>query len=78
MDLSAGIRAACLAAFLAGLAVISLAGCSSVKQYQKEHLGNPMMVPGSNPLERELDAHNFGNREGSTTGGGASGGGCGC
>lgn len=76
--------AAALGALAAKAAIAALAtlmalwGCAPVKQHQKEYLADPMMIPGSDAVEGELDAHNTGNREGTMTRGGAGGGGCGC
>lgn len=60
------------------LAAALLAGCAAVKQHEKEYLADPMLIPGSDAAESELDAHISGNREGAATGAGAGGGGCGC
>lgn len=60
------------------LAALLLSGCAAVKQHEKEYLADPMLIPGSDAAESGMDAHITGNREGSTTGGGANGGGCGC
>ncbi len=53
-----------------------LAGCSSVRPYEKEHLADSIMMSSKDEAMREqkwLDA-----REGSTGGAGGTGGGCAC
>jgi hypothetical protein len=65
------VRLCCLILFWA-----LVAGCSSVKPYQKEHLADPIMQLSQEEELREqkwLEA-----REGSTGGAGGAGGGCAC
>lgn len=62
---------------LASLPLLALA-CAPVKQRQMEYLADPLLIPGSDAAEAELDAHVSGNREGAPPPGGAGGGGCGC
>ena len=53
-----------------------LVGCASVRPYEKEHLGDPIMTATSDEAFRELKWLEA--REGSTGGAGGAGGGCGC
>lgn len=58
------------------LGLLSAAGCTSVRPYEKEHLADTIMTSSKDEAMRELkwlDA-----REGSTGGAGGAGGGCAC
>ena len=55
-----------------------LSGCVVVKPYQREHLSNRAMTPGTESEEDRFRQHWQGSREGATGGFGAAGGGCGC
>jgi hypothetical protein len=70
-------RLALLAFF--GLASTA-AGCGryAVRPDEKEYLADRIMQPDSDPQEVSSDQHVLTNREGSTGGFGAGGGGCGC
>jgi len=60
--------------FAVSLALV--AGCSTVRPYEKEHLADSVMASSMDEAMRELkwlDA-----REGSTGGAGGAGGGCAC
>lgn len=67
---------------LSTLAVVSLllVGCGryAVRANEKEHLANPVMQFDEDGQEAAADEHVLSNREGSTGGRGAQGGGCGC
>lgn len=53
-----------------------LAGCSTVKPYEKENLADPIMAASKDEAMRELKWLEA--REGSTGGAGGAGGGCAC
>lgn len=55
-----------------------LAGCSSVKAYQKEHLTDPIMISDMESREELRELKWLEAREGSTGGVGGAGGGCAC
>jgi len=56
----------------------ALAGCASVKAYQKEHLADPIMVSEFEAREGLRELKWLEAREGSTGGVGGAGGGCAC
>ncbi len=61
-----------------GALLVALAGCSTVKPYEKEFLADPLMA---SRYEDEGDMHDMKwleAREGSTGGVGGAGGGCAC
>ena len=66
--------------FLGFLAAVASTqgGCVVVKPYQREHLSERAMTPGSEGSEDRFRQHWQGSREGGTGGFGAAGGGCGC
>lgn len=53
-----------------------LAGCSTVRPYEKENLADPIMASSKDEAMRELKWLEA--REGSTGGAGGAGGGCAC
>lgn len=60
-------------------AAIFVQSCTlGVLQYQRQYLGDPIMQPDADPLDQKLENHMLPNREGSSGGSGAAGGGCGC
>jgi hypothetical protein len=65
--------------FALGLA-LSLVGCGryAVRPDEKEYLADRIMQPDYDAQEVAADQHVLTNREGSTAGTGAAGGGCGC
>jgi uncharacterized lipoprotein len=63
---------------LAILAAALLAGCASVKAYQREHLADPIMSFDGDTREAARELHWLEAREGSTGGAGIAGGGCAC
>jgi hypothetical protein len=76
-------RGARLAARLLGLALAlacALTGCArnAVRATEKEFLADQIMRFDQDPHEDASDDHVLSNREGSTGGKGAKGGGCGC
>lgn len=56
---------------------LSLTSCA-VKQWQREHLSDPIMRIDDDPEAMEMKQHLLERREGSSGGHGAAGGGCGC
>jgi hypothetical protein len=64
-------------ALVVGL-LLTLASCAGVRPEDKEHLAEPAMTWGDEGLAAEHEQHVLDNREGSTGGGEARGGGCGC
>jgi Domain of unknown function (DUF4266) len=67
---------------LAALALLLVAGCTSVqpwvKPYEREHLADPIMSLSRNSVSATYLDHMFETREGSHGATGAVGGGCGC
>jgi hypothetical protein len=68
---------------LAALAVVSgllaaMAGCATVKPWEKERLADPIMSFERASREAARELHWIEAREGSTGGTGAAGGGCAC
>lgn len=61
-----------------GLAVFGASGCVTVKPEDREFLANPAMTFGAHGASASQEHHVLDNREGSTGGGGVTGGGCGC
>ncbi len=61
---------------LLALSLGLLAGCSTVKPYEKENLADPIMTASKDEAMRELKWLEA--REGSTGGAGGAGGGCAC
>lgn len=65
-------------ATIAIAAALCLSACSRVKPYQRETHARRSMKTTPDKVEDKLDGHVEEYREGSTGGGGVSGGGCGC
>jgi len=67
-------------ALRAGLVVATLAvaGCATVKPWEKEHLADRIMSFDEDAREAAEELHWIEAREGSTGGAGAAGGGCAC
>jgi hypothetical protein len=63
---------------LAALALVSSAGCATVRPEQRAILADPTMRFDSESADRAALEHALDNREGSTGGGSVRGGGCGC
>ena len=59
-----------------------LSGCSSiepwVKPYEREHLADPIMSFGPDPVSSAYTKHVYEAREGARGASGGGGGGCGC
>ncbi len=60
------------------LALALLGGCVTVRPEQRSVLADPVMRFDGEELAQSQKKHALDNREGSTGGGGVSGGGCGC
>ena len=68
-----------VALFLAAVAGAALlSGCVTVRPEQRSVLADPTMRFDGEELAQSQKKHALDNREGSTGGGGVSGGGCGC
>jgi len=67
------IRRVCFAAFVA-----LLAGCQTVKPWQRETLADPIMQPGRNPTASAQLNHVYFSREAAAATSTVGGGGCGC
>jgi len=57
---------------------VALAGCSTVKPYQREVLADRAMAPSGEALEDHFRQHWQESREGGAGGYASAGGGCGC
>ena len=55
-----------------------LAGCTSVKPWEREVLAREDMQLDANPLDTAIDDHIYFSKEGTSGGRGFGGGGCGC
>lgn len=66
------------ASLLSVLLLIFVAGCRTVRPEEKEYLSEPSMTWSSGGLSRVHETHVLENREGSSGGMTAKGGGCGC
>ncbi len=60
------------------LATIAVGGCAQVKPWERGNLSKDVMAWQTDPLKGSLDNHIFFSKEGSSGGGQAAGGGCGC
>lgn len=64
------------------LSIIALcviaSGCTTIKPWQRGYLSKEVMNANSDPLGSSLDNHIYFSKEGSSGGGQAAGGGCGC
>lgn len=60
------------------LCVAAVAGCATVRAEEKEHLAEPAMGFRNGGIAQRHEEHVLDNREGSSGGGSARGGGCGC
>jgi len=70
------LRTAAQVVLLAG--AVAVAGCASVKPWEKEHLADRIMSFDEDAREAAEELHWIEAREGSTGGAGAAGGGCAC
>lgn len=67
-----------MAAVITLWAAAGIAGCASVKAYEKEKLADPIMERQDHFAKQTLEQKFFSSREGSIGGAGGIGGGCGC
>lgn len=59
------------------ISCIIASGCTTVKPWQRGYLSKDVMTT-TDPLRSSLDNHIYFSKEGSSGGGQAAGGGCGC
>jgi hypothetical protein len=74
-------RMARVRVFVAGvtaLTLVTVAGCATVKVYERDRLGDPIMERTDHFAKQSLEQKFFSSREGSIGGAGGIGGGCGC
>ena len=64
-------------ALLLGLSLLATA-CAGAKPWEREQLGRPEMAFTPDAHEAAFEGHVYFSKEGSTLGGDAGGGGCGC
>jgi hypothetical protein len=64
--------------FIILLSVLLTAGCTTVKPWQRGYLAKDVMASPQDSLRNSLDNHIYFSKEGSSGGGQAAGGGCGC
>ena len=60
------------------LAAATLAGCTTIKPWEREVLAREDMQLDANALDTALDDHIYFSKEGTSGGRGFGGGGCGC
>ena len=60
------------------LLLLALTGCTTVKPWERGNLAQDIMAWQPDPLKASLDNHIYFSKEGSSGGGQAAGGGCGC
>ncbi|MAY15556.1 MAG: hypothetical protein COB09_16720 [Thalassobium sp.] len=58
--------------------LLMISGCSTVKPWERGNLAQDIMAWQPDPLKASLDNHIHFSKEGSSGGGQAAGGGCGC
>jgi hypothetical protein len=63
---------------MVALMLASIAGCASVKPWQRGTLADPIMLPDRDPLGQAMIDHVLFSREAATGGRSVGGGGCGC
>ncbi len=73
-----GILRQALGLALGTLALLTSAGCATVRPEQRAILADPTMQFDAKSTEQTALEHALENREGSTGGGSVKGGGCGC
>jgi hypothetical protein len=59
-------------------ALLLSSGCTAVKPWERGNLASDVMSWQGDPLKASLDNHVYFSKEGSSGGGQAAGGGCGC
>ena len=60
------------------ISVLFSSGCTAVKPWQRGYLAKDVMSTSQDSLRNSLDNHIYFSKEGSSGGGQAAGGGCGC
>jgi hypothetical protein len=60
------------------IALLALAGCTTVQPWEKGNLAKPQMTFGGDRLETRYLDHVYTSREAASGGAGVGGGGCGC
>lgn len=60
------------------LLMLQLMACSTVKPWQRGHLGQDIMKGAPIEQKQKLDDHIYFSKEGASGGGRSAGGGCGC
>ncbi|MEK9711353.1 MAG: DUF4266 domain-containing protein [Thalassolituus sp.] len=65
-------------AVLLSLLALTVTGCSTVEPWERGHLAQDVMAWQIDPLKASLDNHINFSKEGTSGGGSAAGGGCGC
>ncbi len=68
----------CVKGMFLFVAAAALAGCGTVKSYEKSKLADPIMERNDLFAKQTLEEKFFSTREGSIGGGSGIGGGCGC
>jgi len=58
--------------------LLALSACTTVKPWERGNLAQDVMAWQDDPLKASLDNHIYFAKEGSSGGGQAAGGGCGC
>jgi len=65
-------------ALLSAILILLMTGCANVKPWERGELADDVMKWDLDPLKSSLDSHIYFSKEGSSGGGKAAGGGCGC
>ena len=58
--------------------ILASCGCTTVKPWERGYLSEDIMTSPMDPLKASFDNHTYFSKEGSSGGGQAAGGGCGC
>ncbi|GGY34338.1 hypothetical protein GCM10011297_04220 [Bacterioplanes sanyensis] len=58
--------------------LLMLGGCAQVQPWERGYLSHDVMAWDVDPMKARLDRHIYASKEGSSGGGQAAGGGCGC
>jgi hypothetical protein len=64
--------------FIILISVLFASGCTTVKPWERGYLAKDVMESPQDSLRSSLDNHIYFSKEGSSGGGQAAGGGCGC
>lgn len=60
------------------LSILCMTACTAVKPWERESLARPEMSWNVDSIESAMEKHIYFSKEGSSGGGSAAGGGCGC